>query len=365
MSKRKINPRDYDFLWLVNNISFFDTSVFVEKGYSKYDFLFTGQGKEWKTYLGKKDREKLSRFGLIFLQKRLPDFKKKVINKTREAAKKIKKIRQKNLSEMSNPELRKDFLETVRFTQSLWEPYFFTEYFFHDKAQEKIEENPQGNQFLLKKAQEMQKLKFKLRTFINQTIFKGNIFEKYFKEIEKRTNRKNLFFLHYKEIGYLLKGKKTSKVERKNYVWGKFNNWKPITGIQALKIINSFDKTALQEVQQKKFIGQVANPGLYRGRVKIIPFDVKKDLTKEITKMEKGNVLVTGSTGPEMMLACKKAGAIVTEEGGICSHAAIVSRELKIPCIIGTKIATKVLKDGDLIEVDANQGVVKILKKRK
>jgi len=55
----------------------------------------------------------------------------------------------------------------------------------------------------------------------------------------------------------------------------------------------------------------------------------------------------------------------VTDEGGITCHAAIISRELKKPCIIGTKIATKVLKDGDLVEVDADKGIVKILKKAK
>lgn len=57
----------------------------------------------------------------------------------------------------------------------------------------------------------------------------------------------------------------------------------------------------------------------------------------------------------------KKAGAIVTDEGGILFHAAVVSRELSIPCIIGTKIATQVLKDGDLVEVDAEKGIVKKL----
>ncbi len=81
--------------------------------------------------------------------------------------------------------------------------------------------------------------------------------------------------------------------------------------------------------------------------------------------MKKGDILVTGSTGPEMILACKKAGAIITEEGGITSHAALVSREFRIPCIIGTKIATKVLKDGDLVEVDAERGIVKIIKRTK
>ena len=57
-------------------------------------------------------------------------------------------------------------------------------------------------------------------------------------------------------------------------------------------------------------------------------------------------------------MAMKKAKAIITDHGGMTSHAAIVSRELSIPCIVGTKIATRVLKDGDLVEVDAERGVV-------
>jgi pyruvate,water dikinase len=167
--------------------------------------------------------------------------------------------------------------------------------------------------------------------------------------------------MKYQEIAGLLTGKKIKTINRKNFVLGYFNNWKPITGKQAFKLIEAFDGMISQEVKQKAFTGSVANPGFHKGHVKIIPFDLKKDLSKEIAKMKRGDVLVTGSTGPEMILACKKAGAIVTEEGGICSHAAIVSRELGIPCIIGTKIATQVLKDGDLVEVDANKGIIKIL----
>ena len=68
-------------------------------------------------------------------------------------------------------------------------------------------------------------------------------------------------------------------------------------------------------------------------------------------------------TTPWYLPAMKKAAGFITDEGGLLCHAAIVSREMNKPCIIGTKIATKVLKDGDLVEVDANNGVVKILKK--
>ena len=67
-------------------------------------------------------------------------------------------------------------------------------------------------------------------------------------------------------------------------------------------------------------------------------------------------------TRPEMVVAMKKATAIVTDEGGVTCHAAVVSRELNIPCIIGTRNATKFLKDGDKVEVDANKGIVKKIK---
>ena len=82
-----------------------------------------------------------------------------------------------------------------------------------------------------------------------------------------------------------------------------------------------------------------------------------------MNKMNKGDILVSIATDPDIVPAMKKAAAIVTEQGGVTSHAAIVSRELRIPCVIGTKIATKVLKDNDLVEVDATKGIIKILKK--
>ena len=104
--------------------------------------------------------------------------------------------------------------------------------------------------------------------------------------------------------------------------------------------------------------GQTAQPGFARGAVKII------FRAKDMVKMNKGDILVSVATDPDIVPAMKIAAAIITEQGGITSHAAIVSRELGIPCIIGTKIATKVLQDGDFVEVDAERGVVKILKKK-
>mgnify|MGYP001562085147 CR=1 FL=1 len=77
--------------------------------------------------------------------------------------------------------------------------------------------------------------------------------------------------------------------------------------------------------------------------------------------LKNGDILVTFMPAPSHISAMEKAAAFVTDEGGITCHAAIVAREMKKPCIIGTKIATKVLKDGDMVEVDANKGIVKII----
>jgi len=99
-----------------------------------------------------------------------------------------------------------------------------------------------------------------------------------------------------------------------------------------------------------------AYSGQAKGRVKII------NTAGEMKKMKKGDILVSQATSPELLPAMKMAAAILTNEGGITSHAAIVARELGIPCIVGVKIATKVLHDGDLVEVDADKGIVKIIK---
>ncbi len=72
----------------------------------------------------------------------------------------------------------------------------------------------------------------------------------------------------------------------------------------------------------------------------------------------KGDILVTGMTRPDFTQYISKASAIVTDAGGVLSHAAIIARELKKPCIIGTRNATKMIRDNDYIEVDANRGIV-------
>lgn len=119
-------------------------------------------------------------------------------------------------------------------------------------------------------------------------------------------------------------------------------------------------KQIFGEKQQTKQIieieGQIASKGRIKGRafVTMSAHDAKN--------IKPGEILVTSMTSPDFIVGIKRAAAIVTNEGGILCHAAIVSREFGIPCIVGTQMATKLIKTGDLIEVDGNHGFVRIIK---
>jgi phosphohistidine swiveling domain-containing protein len=134
-----------------------------------------------------------------------------------------------------------------------------------------------------------------------------------------------------------------------------FENTEIMTGEEYNEAIKLLKKE--QEIEKQSINGSPASLGYVIGKARVI-------LHPENAEFEKGEVLVTGMTRPEFLPLMKKASAIVTDEGGITSHAAIVARELNIPCIIGTKIATKAIKTGDTIEVKANHGIVKILERR-
>lgn len=112
--------------------------------------------------------------------------------------------------------------------------------------------------------------------------------------------------------------------------------------------IKKFDSAILQ--------GSIAQKGIARGFVRRVMGH------KQIGEFKQGEILVSSMTIPDFLPAMKKAAAIVTNEGGVLCHAAILARELQKPCIIGTKFATHILRDGDYIEVDANNGIIKFLK---
>ncbi len=143
----------------------------------------------------------------------------------------------------------------------------------------------------------------------------------------------------------------------------------------SLFIINGEDYNILLEDEVEKFLeenvlknevkgikkikGQTANPGRVKGKIKLV-FGPQHN-----NKVDYGDVLVSTATSPQLLPAMKKASAFVTDLGGITSHAAIVSRELNKPCVVGTKNATQILEDGMEVEVDADKGIVRIIERAK
>ncbi|MBU1890716.1 hypothetical protein KJ782_04495 [Patescibacteria group bacterium] len=109
-------------------------------------------------------------------------------------------------------------------------------------------------------------------------------------------------------------------------------------------------------VKNKKVKGTVANKGKAKGVARIVLSP------NEIGKVRKGDIMIASETTPDFVPAAYRAAALVTDIGGITSHAAIISREIGLPCIVGTKNATRIFKDGDLIEVNANKGTIVKLK---
>lgn len=128
-------------------------------------------------------------------------------------------------------------------------------------------------------------------------------------------------------------------------------SFKIFTGSDARTILHIVEPT----VNKSVLSGQTGYAGKVHGLVRIVQ---KPSLIKVFNR---GDILVAGMTRPDFVPLMKKAGAIVTDAGGILSHAAIVARELKKPCVIDTKVASKILKNGDRVEVDANNGVVRKL----
>ncbi|MEM4554604.1 MAG: phosphoenolpyruvate synthase [Candidatus Anstonellaceae archaeon] len=127
---------------------------------------------------------------------------------------------------------------------------------------------------------------------------------------------------------------------------------RPITTLkeQPEKKAEALQQPATEHKILAKGLG--ASPGIGKGKVVVLSGP------SEIGRVQKGDVLVTEMTTPDFVPAMKKAAAIITNSGGMTCHAAIVSREMGIPCIVGTKNATEVLKEGQFVTVDAIRGII-------
>jgi phosphohistidine swiveling domain-containing protein len=197
-----------------------------------------------------------------------------------------------------------------------------------------------------------------LKDYIKMRVQEANfIFMPMFEEISRRF-RISLYDIHRlsrDEIINMIRIGKYSKelVEKRKslYVNMQLGKRKQLYGERARKFIKIFE----MEGQQMGFSGRTASRGYGKGAAKIIRS------SEDFHKFKKGDIIVANNTTPDFVPIIKKAAAIVAEEGGITAHVSVVSREFRVPCIVGIKGATKIFKDGDILEVDATKGTIKKL----
>ncbi|MBI4894790.1 MAG: phosphoenolpyruvate synthase [Candidatus Aenigmarchaeota archaeon] len=128
---------------------------------------------------------------------------------------------------------------------------------------------------------------------------------------------------------------------------------KGVVRIVQTRAVTTKGKKSDVKIEGRELVrGRGASPGIATGKVKIVRG------MEDIEKIMKGDILVTVMTSPDLVPAMSRSGAIVTDNGGSNCHAAIVSREMGIPAIVGTETATSVLKEGELVTVDAYSGIV-------
>lgn len=193
-----------------------------------------------------------------------------------------------------------------------------------------------------------------------------------FKEISNRTNipEQDLIMLDDKEILNILSNKGVMSKEIKTILENRKKGFamiwingdvQTVFGNESLELQNEVAEIYKISGNEENIIdsnvisGNIANRGKVKGTARILT------TYKDIYKVKKGDIIVATMTTPDYVSAMEKAAGFITDEGGITCHAAILSREFNVPCIVGTVNATKEIKDGKEIELDAYNGKVYIL----
>ena len=359
-TKSQKKSSDYTRMFSNENMPFLINSIFLEH-YLLLDAIAFYTDNLWTTYLPKSVEKITLQEGLsLYKSSQLFNMFKKefesYINSSRKYFESI--IKKKKITK---EEAQKYF----NLISDQWKFYRKTEFFYVDKAFE----HSKNDKVIASNLKDLGKLMIVGRTYLNKLIF-GN--KSYLNRLliilgkQFRISELDLFLYSKEEIYDLFSGTKLSADQLRKredaYVFLSENH----------KLINLEGEMAREFIAEfivvpksSKIKGISANPGKIKGFVKVIFYGPDKydEVSKFMQAMKKGDILVTETTSPEIMPVCKKASAILTNQAGLMSHAAIISRELKIPCIVGFGNITHVLKDGDYVEVDADKGIIKILKK--
>jgi phosphoenolpyruvate synthase/pyruvate phosphate dikinase len=334
------------------------------------DFMSIIKGGELYQYIGK-DILKIYLNRIIKLcsdKKRFSKFVKKLESIKKDTEKSFDKI----IKDV-NPKSYQNFLNSLI---EIIEYYRLIDF---DIATEEDEERiKKEHPDAFKRLKEIGHLKNNAKQLLNKVMLSEN---DYLKQVVAQIANKysvdkdNLFYYREKDLTELInKGKQITKEEIEK------RKKASIILCHSGKIYYLFGDKALDKIREIKSNDESKGEFLkgtvaYKsgsnvvGKVKLFMADFGrlnnqiKDFLSAIQNDKDKIILVAGLTSPEMIPIFNKISAIVTDQGGLNVHAAIISREMKIPCIVGVKKVSKILKDGDKIEVDTNKGIIKILQK--
>ncbi len=352
-----LNPADFKLYFNSQfAVTCLDTEILFNGPLGKADLLATCKGSVYSILINRKkeiiclkEGYKLYSDQTLF-EKFRADFKSYIEVAWKTIVPKYK-IAPKNLA-------KGEFLEDYKFIGKAWDFYQKVEAHYLDLAYEVALKNK--DHATMKNLEEMSIFKFKARELLNRYFFEDGVIPHMLEPITKKFGV-NAHFLYCDEIAGLFDGKPVNKSiaeERERCYAAAIIDGKMVRYPydEALMINACF--TSLKQQDQVK--GVVANKGIAHGRAVIaLPFNDHKVIGILDKEMKKGDILIATTTSPDIMMLCKKASAIVTDVGGMLSHAAIVSREFGIPCIIQTEIATRIFKTGDVVEVDGKKGMVR------
>jgi phosphohistidine swiveling domain-containing protein len=361
-------PDNYQLLFRVSDYkSTCLMSEFLVKGSLGFGdpIVINHQGR-WAIFVRKDKLDDIHKKGLsVFgdtdkFEKYRSDFEEYI----RDSEKKVLSKYSKPISNMTFEEYPVLIAELEKF----WTFYGMTEFVYHDYSYQYATET--GNKEILRNLDALVDLKTRGRKIWDKYVSKGGVVPNLLEFVSK----KYLYapddgqYLFTDEIEGLLKGRSIPKElidsRRESYLVVRsgrktlyFDSDKsfPVT-------FNFFESEAVRvERNAGQVKGMTACEGEVRGRVRVVPMYNLEDAIKAASEMSQGEILIAQSTNPNLVTLMKKAGAIVTDQGGLLSHAAILSRELNIPCVVGTSDATKVFKTGDMVLVDATHGIIQRL----
>lgn len=362
-----IKPENYTRLFHVHGGKFnqFFLEIF-QRLYKNLDNLVISQGGDWTNYLPTKIIEKTKKDGFAFFSNNqaFQDYKKNFENYF-DRCREIPKILRKSKLSL------KDFEELIALLGEFFVYYSKTEFFYTDLAFAKLADVSGSKKKTLEaNLKEIGRIKWNGRKRLNKFFLED---KSYVATLVKKLGQqfdcqeKSIVTATHDEIRGLFHGKKLNQrsvkertrslfiaaINKKNVVLSKGERQRAILAFQ-----HHFQGSV------KELRGISANPGIARGRAAVLELNIEnfKRYLEEAHRIKAGSILIAETTSPEIVFVCKISKAIVTNQGGLLSHAAIISLELKIPCVVGTGNATQIIKTGDLIEVDANKGIVRILK---